>query len=118
VVKVLLMETQIKFGNGGIMNIDRLTIENKIAELENAKQTKSVAEGKVFLANQDLKKAEEKVNSLTEMVNGLKLALAEKEYEETGCRIPSIHFQLFAEDCECKTTFHKKSAELYFSKAD
>lgn len=93
------------------MNIDRLTIENKIAELETAKKAKFVAEGKVISAQHDLKKAEENVKTLTEMVNGLKLALAENEYEETGCRIPSMHFQLFAEECECKTTFHKKSAD-------
>lgn len=95
------------------MNIDRLTIENKIAELETAKKAKSVAEGKVISAQYDLKKAEANLKTLTEMVNGLKLALAEKEYEETGCRIPSIHFQLFAEDCECKTIFHKKSANAW-----
>ena len=95
------------------MTLTRETVENKLAELENAKKNKSIAEGKVFSANRDLEKAMTEVENLTEMVKGLKLLIAENEYELTGCRIPSIHFQLFAEDCECKTTFHKKSANAW-----
>lgn len=109
------METQIKFGNGGKMNIDRLTIENKIAELETAKKAKLAAEGKIVSAQADLEKATQEVENLSEMVKGLKLLIAENEYEQTGCRIPFVHSTSFYgdEDCECKTTYHCKSAKSY-----
>tara|TARA_R100000734_G_C3314324_1_gene105859 strand:- start:336 stop:638 length:303 start_codon:yes stop_codon:yes gene_type:complete len=100
--------------------MDRNIIETKIAELETAKKNKSVAEGAIISAQADLEKATQEVENLSDMVKGLKLLIAENEYEQTGCRIPFVHTGSFYGDvdCECKTTYHKQSAELYFSKAD
>ena len=100
------------------MTLTRETVENKLAELENAKKNKSIAEGKIISAQADLEKATQEVENLSEMVKGLKLLIAENEYEQTGCRIPFVHSTSFYgdEDCECKTTYHKQSSDNYFNK--
>ena len=98
------------------MNINRATVQFKKAELETAKSAVSKAEGQVFLAEQQLKEAKKKVETLTKLVEGVKLGVAELEYKETGCRTPSLHWQLDNSDCVCKTTYFLTSAKNWFDK--